>query len=366
MVNARADIERLATLAGLTVNGSAAIDPQIHDDRAYRSLLSGDSLAIGEAFVDGLWDVADLAGMYTAVLEAKVHEQIGLFDNFGVLVRAGLLNLQSRARAFQVGQQHYDLGNDLYQAMLDARMVYTCAMWDGATTLEEAQENKLEAMCRKLDLQPGDRVLDIGCGWGSFMKYAVERYDVTCVGLSVSEAQTTLGRERCAGLPIEFIITDYRDYEDDVGFDHIVSIEMIEAVGRKNFRTYFERVATLLRPGGRFGLQTIGASVKHPVADPWIDRYIFPNGVLPSLYELEVAVRGLFVFEHLENIGPEYDPTLMEWWRRFDVAYPELQARNPKYDERLYRRWKFYLQSCAGLFRAGQCQDWQIIFSLRP
>jgi cyclopropane-fatty-acyl-phospholipid synthase len=261
---------------------------------------------------------------------------------------------------------HYDLGNDLYEAMLDDRMVYTCAIWDGVDTLEAAQKQKLEAMCQKLDLRPGQRVLDIGCGWGSFMKYAAERYGVECVGLSVSKEQIAYGRTACADLPIEFVFADYREYADEQGFDHIVSIEMLEAVGPKNFRTYFETVHGLLRPGGRFALQTIGEAQARPVPDPWLDRYIFPNGVIPSLAQIEPAVRELFLFEHLDNIGPDYDPTLMAWWERFAAAYPELQARNPRYDEGFFRLWKYYLQSCAAVFRARQMHDWQIVFSLAP
>lgn len=367
MSAAQADVERLAEQAGVTINGTAPTDPQIKDESVYRTFLSGNNISIGEAFMAGLWDVEDLAGLYAKLLDSRAYEQIGLFRNPGIVLRALFFNLQSRTRSFQVAQEHYDLGSDLYQAMLDKRMVYTSARYDRPDmTLEQAQEAKLDWFCKQLDLQPGQRILDIGCGWGSFMKYAVEQYDVTCVGLTVSEGQTKLGRELCAGLPIEFIVKDYRDFHDPDGFDHIVSIEMIEAVGAKNLRTYFQKAHDLLRVGGKFGLQAIGGNAKHPVADPWIDKYIFPNGILPSLHQLEEATRDLFIFDRLENIGPDYDPTLLAWWQRFHAAYPALRAANPTYDEQFCRMWKYYLQGCAGLFRTRQAQDWQIIFSIAP
>lgn len=325
--------------------------------------LSRSSLALGESFMDKWWDCEDLAGLFNVILQNQLVIKDSLLENHSLLLRSLFFNLQSRSRARQVAVEHYDLGDDLYTAMLDSRMVYTAAVWDGVETLDAAQEQKLELLCRKLGLQKGDRVLDIGCGWGSFMKYAVEKYGVTCVGITVSEGQTALGRKICAGLPIEFIIKDYREYSDLHGFDHIVSVEMIEAVGVKNFRTYFKKVHELLKPKGRFVLQAIGNQKQVSVADPWIDKYIFRNGILPSLNQLEDSMRDLFIFEHLENIGPDYDRTLMAWWYNFHSSYGKLSENNKTYNERFYRMWKYYLQACAALFRSRTTQDWQIVFT---
>ena len=354
----------LFSKADIVVNGPSTTDIQIRDDSTYSKFLAGGTLSIGELFMDGHWDVEDLAEVVCRISRLNLYKEIVSFDGLPIMMRAIAGNMQSKARSFMVAEQHYDLGNDLYEAMLDARMVYTCAKWDGAQSLEEAQENKLDLICRKLGLKAGDSVLDIGCGWGSFMKYAAEKYGVNCVGISVSREQTDLGRERCKDLPIEFVVEDYRDFTPKDRFDHIVSIEMIEAVGPKNFATYFSKAHEWLKPSGLFALQAIGSLRPNPVPDRWIDKYIFPNGVMPSLPQIEAASRGKFIIEHMENLGPDYDLTLMEWWRRFDTAYPDLKKNNPKYDTRFYRMWKFYLHCCAGLFRARVNQDWQ--FTLSP
>lgn len=362
-MNAKERVADILAQIDVTIDGDRPTDIQVHNEKVYDRILTGGTLAIGESFMDGWWDVEDLAEVVSRLHTKRAYRDIVSFDAWTLLLRAFVGNLQSKARSFQVGEEHYDLGNDLYTRMLDTRMVYTSGVWDGVDTLEAAQDQKLEMMCQKLNLQHGDRVLDIGCGWGSFMKYAAERYGVSCVGLTVSVEQTELGRKLCEGLPIEFVIQDYREYTDTEKFDHIVSIEMIEAVGPKNFRAYFEKAHELLKPDGRFAIQAIGDLDKKPVPSVWIDTYIFPNGFLPSIYQLDEAHRHLFRMEHLENIGPDYDPTLMEWWRRFDAAYPELQKQNQKYDERFYRMWKFYLHTCAGLFRSRVGQNWQIVYT---
>ena len=362
-MTAKEKLIKVLQKADITINGSRPTDIQVHDERVYDRVLSGGTLAIGESFMDGWWDVDDLAEVVSRIHTTKLYQEIVSFDAWWLLLKSFLGNLQSRARAFQVGREHYDIGNDLYQAMLDNRMVYTSGVWAGVETLEAAQKQKLQMVCEKLGLKSGNRVLDIGCGWGSFMKYAAEKYDVTCVGLTVSVGQTELGQKMCERLPVEFVVKDYRDYTDVKKFDHIASIEMIEAVGAKNFRTYFKKAHEFLKPGGRFVIQAIGDLDKKPVPSVWLDTYIFPNGILPSLSQLEDASRYLFRTEHVENIGPDYDPTLMEWWRRFHHAYPRLKANNPKYNQRFYKMWKFYLQGCAGLFRSRVGQNWQIVYS---
>lgn len=354
----------LLAKADVRINGDRPWDIQVHDERLFNRVLSGGTLALGESYMDGWWDVEQLDQFIDRVLRARLVEKIE-FTLAGFLagLRAVLFNLQSRARATHVAEAHYDLGNDLYEKMLDTRMVYTCGYWDSprhkAKDLDEAQEAKLDLVCRKIGLKAGDRVLDIGCGWGSFAKFAAEKYGAHVVGITVSKEQLALAEERCKGLPIELRFQDYRALDEK--FDHIVSIEMFEAVGYKNYREYFEVAARCLRDDGLFLLQTIGNNRSLYAGEAWLDKYIFPNGMLPSVAQIGKAVERLFVIEDLHNFGSDYDPTLMAWFRNFDKAWPELKA---KYGgERFYRMWKYYLLSCAGMFRSRTVSDWQIVLS---
>jgi cyclopropane-fatty-acyl-phospholipid synthase len=257
-----------------------------------------------------------------------------------------------------VGEKHYDIGNDLYEKMLDSRMIYSCGYWKDAQNLDEAQENKLELTCRKLKLAAGQKVLDIGCGWGGTARYMAEHYGVEVVGATISQAQAELARTRCAGLPVEILLMDYRDLKGR--FDKIVSIGMFEHVGPKNYRTYFSKVSELLKEDGLFLLHTIGSNTSAISTDPWIERYIFPNGVIPSAQQISAAFEGCFVMEDWHNFGSYYDQTLMAWRENFDRAWPELKQ---SYDERFRRMWDYYLASCAASFRARDNQLWQIVLS---
>jgi cyclopropane-fatty-acyl-phospholipid synthase len=312
--------------------------------------------------MDGRWDVDCLDELVARVQGSGLHwTRIFSGGLFFQWLKSKLFNLQIGKRAYQVGKEHYDLGNDLYEGMLDKRMVYTCAYWKQAKNLDEAQEAKLDLICRKIGLKEGESVLDIGCGWGSFVQYAAEKYGARCVGLSVSEEQIRYAREQCQSLPIEFVVTDYQKYTPKKKFDHIVSIEMFEAVGHKNYRTYMRLVDQWLKSGGRFLLQTIGTTHRKPLADPWLDKYIFPNGVLPNRRMIQKAIRGIWVIHDWHNIGPDYDRTLMAWWENFRKTYPKLDKK--KYTNRFYRMWQYYLLSCAGGFRAKYLTDWQILMT---
>jgi len=309
--------------------------------------------------MDGWWDAPILDQFFYKVLGAHLDQKFHLTTAFILSVaKAHIFNLQSGSRAFVVGEEHYDLGNDLYEAMLDKRMVYTCGYWKDAKTLDEAQEAKLDLVCKKIGLKKGDRILDIGCGWGSFAKYAAEKYEASVVGITVSKEQAVLARERCSGLPVEIRVQDYRDVDEE--FDHIVSLGMFEHVGVKNYRTYFEVARRCLKDGGLFLLHTIGGNVSGHSTDPWIEKYIFPGGMLPSVAQIGKASEKLFVMEDWHNFGADYDKTLMAWFANFDSAWPTLKE---KYGDRFYRMWKYYLLSCAGGFRARDFSLWQIVLS---
>jgi len=271
---------------------------------------------------------------------------------------ARIFNRQSKKRAFQIGEKHYDLGNELFRNMLDKQMIYSCAYWKDAFVLDEAQEAKLNLICQKLGLQPGMKILDIGCGWGSFAKYAAEKFKVKVIGITVSKEQVELGKRLCKGLPVEIRLQDYRDVKEK--FDCVVSVGMFEHVGYKNYRTYMKVVHHCLKDNGLFLLHTIGKNKLETSADPWINKYIFPNGMLPSGRNIGKAIEGLFIMEDWHNFGAYYDETLMAWYKNFEKNWGEIK---PNYDQRFYRMWKYYLLSCAGSFRARKIQLWQIILS---
>ena len=361
MASARAFFGSLLEKADIRIGGNRPQDLTIHNDHLFGRVIRKGSLGLGEAYMDGWWDANALDAFFHKVLTARLDTKFRVnLTSLFVVVKAYLFNLQSSARAFRVGEVHYDLGNDLYEAMLDTRMVYTCGYWKVATTLDEAQEAKLDLVCRKIGLKAGDHILDIGCGWGSFAKYAAEKYGATVVGITISKEQAALARERCAGLPIEIRVQDYREVNET--FDHIVSLGMFEHVGVKNYPAYFEVVRRCLKEDGLFLLHTIGNTYSQVTSDAWIEKYIFPGGMLPSVSQIGTAIEKLFVMEDWHNFGTHYDKTLMAWFKNFDAAWPSLRAT---YGERFYRMWKYYLLSCAGAFRARNVHLWQIVLSPR-
>ena len=274
------------------------------------------------------------------------------------ILKARLYNFQKKSRAFEVGERHYDTGNDLFEKMLDPTMCYSCGYWKDAATLEQAQIAKMDLVCRKAGLEKGMKVLDIGCGWGSLARHAVNNYQVEVTGITVSKEQKKLAEERCADLPIEFVLQDYRDLVGE--YDHILSVGMFEHVELKNYADYFAKCHELLKPGGRFVLHTIGTNRSHKMSDPWIKKYIFPGGKIPSLAQISAALEKHFVVEDVQNFGPDYDRTLMSWRENFLANYESLKDR---YDERFYRMWMYYLNVSAASFRARYNQLFQLVLS---
>lgn len=348
----------LTQLAGININGPQPWDMQLHNNGVPERLFRHGNLGLGESYMDGDWDCQALDQFFYRVLKARLPERIEPARLMLHAIKVRLFNRQTSKRAWQVGEEHYDLGNDFYQAMLDPRMTYTCGYWRQADTLQQAQEAKLDLICRKLQLKPGQKILDIGCGWGSFMSYAAEHYGVQCVGVTISKEQTDWAKARYPDLPLEFRFMDYRDIDEP--FDHIVSIGMFEHVGHKNYRTFMQVAARCLKDGGLFLLHTIGKNQRKGYTDPWIDKYIFPNGELPSIGQLGDAMDGHFVVEDLHNFGADYDKTLMAWHLNFEQHWPEF---SDQLGERFYRMWRYYLLSCAGAFRARDIQLWQWVLS---
>ena len=350
--------------AGVHPGGGEATDPRIHDERFYARVLSQGSLGLGESYMEGWWDVDSLDGLLTRLVGARLDQRVQGWASRLDDLRAWLLNLQTARRARVVGKRHYDIGNDLFHRMLGRRMVYSCGYWREARDLDAAQEAKLDLVCRKLGLRPGMRVLDIGCGWGEALQYAAQRYGVSGVGVTISQAQAEYARRLCDGLPIEIRLQDYREVDEP--FDRIFSIGMFEHVGVRNYRNYFELARRCLADdaatgGGLFLLHSIGSnrSVRH--TDPWIGRYIFPNSMLPSAAQIAHAIEGLFVVEDWHGFGVYYDRTLQAWRDNIEAAWGGL----PDYDARFQRMWRFYLCASMAVFRTRRAQLWQLVLSPR-
>ena len=348
----------LLAQAGLTVNGPEPWDPQIHDDRLWQRALRDRELGLGEAYQDGWFDVERLDEFLARLVLADIKSQIRLSPRL-LAAAAGqlLLNRQTITAARRNASAHYDIGNDLYEHMLDRRMIYSCGYWRDADSLDAAQEAKLDLICRKLGLEPGQRVLDIGCGWGGLSRFMAERHGVEVTGVSPAIEQVRIARERCAGLPVTIEQLDYRDVTGH--FDRIVSVGMMEHVGTKNLGRFFDACDRLLVDDGLMLHHTIGSNDRSDRADPWFDKYIFPGGVLPSLGQIADACGGRWVIEDVHNFGPDYDRTLMAWSANIEAAWPDL----PDYDERFRRTWRYYLMASAAGFRTRNLQLWQVVFS---
>lgn len=351
-------ISELLEQADITINGTRPWDIQLLAPGVIERAFAQGNLGLGEAYMNGDWEVEQLDEFFFRLLRGRVAQHIKPHKLIFHTLRTRLLNRQNAKRAWQVGETHYDLGNDFYEAMLDPRMTYTCGYWKKADNLADAQEAKLDLICRKLHLEPGMRVLDIGCGWGSFMGYAAERYQVKCVGITISKEQAKWAQARYKNLPLEFRLQDYRDVDEK--FDRIVSVGMFEHVGHKNYRTYMKMAHRCLEDDGLFLLHTIGKNRRNTTPDPWLDRYIFPNGELPSISQIDEALEDYFVVEDVHNFGADYDKTLMAWHNNVINAWP---AFSEKLGDRFLRMWRYYLLSCAGSFRARNIQLWQWVLS---
>lgn len=352
-------IKKLLIEADISIDGNRPSDIIVHNNSLYARIIGQGSLGLGEAYMDGWWDSNALDQFFFKLFRADIQNKVSHNANtIFAYIKSKLINLQSKDRAFQVGEQHYDLGDDLFKAMLDKRMIYSCAYWKNAENLEQAQEHKLDLICRKLQLKPGMKLLDIGCGWGGLAHYAAQNYGVSVVGATVSKEQAKHAQDRCKGHPVEIRLQDYRDLNEK--FDRIVSVGMFEHVGYKNYQTFIDICHNLLKDDGLFLLHTIGSNQSWTTGDEWMNKYIFMNGMLPSIAQIAKTIEGKFVMEDWHNFGADYDKTLMAWHQNFEKNWPQLQ---PKYGDRFKRMWDYYLLSCAGLFRARYIQLWQIVLS---
>ncbi len=347
---------RLLDAAGIPLNSSEPWSIQVNDQRLWDRAVAEQQLGFGEAYMEGWWDCQQLDVLLTKLLELDVQKQLRFGPKLAATAaKSWMLNRQTKSKASNNASHHYDIGNDLYERMLDKRMVYSCGYWHTAQSLDDAQEQKLDLICRKLHLEPGMTLLDIGCGWGGLLRFAAERYGVMGVGISPAINQVDLARERCSGLPITIHQMDYRDLSGS--FDRIVSVGMMEHVGPKNLKTFFDTCDGLLDANGMMLHHTIGSLISKQHTDAFFDKYIFPGGVLPSLAQFSKSAESHWVIEDVHNFGPDYDKTLMAWSNNIAGRWNEI----PHYDQKFQRMWHYYLMASAAGFRARSLQLWQIV-----
>ena len=359
MSSSKEIIEKMFAAGGIKMNGDNPWDLQVHNPKTFDRLLSAGSLGFGEAYMEGWWDCEALDEFFFRVEYNSVDKMIPRnFNTLKYILKAKFVNRQTKSRSKDVVRKHYNIGNDIYKRILDKHMLYSCAYWKTAKTLDEAQDDKLHLICRKLKLEPGMRLLDLGCGWGGLSKFAAENYGVSVVGITISEAQAAMAREVNKGLPVEIRVHDYRDLNDK--FDRIACVAMMEHIGYMNYRVLMETVERNLSDEGIFLLHTIGGNYSAKVTDPWIDKYIFPNGMLPSAAQITTAAMGLFILEDWHNFGVYYDRTCMEWLKNLAHFKDEFIA---EHGVSFYRMWEYYLNVSAASFRSRINQLWQVVYT---
>lgn len=352
-------IDDVLSGSGVAINGSQPWDIQVLDDRFCQRVLCDGSMGLGESYMDRWWECDAIDELICRLMRINVEKRLRANPQIAFrALLARILNRQSVRRAHIVGERHYDIDNELFCHMLDPYMAYSCGFWQEASSLGEAQKGKLDLICRKIGLQEGMTVLDIGCGWGSFALYAARHYGARVTGITVSQRQVEYAKQRLEGLPVEIKLQDYRSLTGR--YDRIVSVGMFEHVGQKNYRTFIQVARHCLEDDGLFLLHTIGHNTSRLTIDPWVEKYIFPNSALPSIRQVGRAIEGLFVMEDWHNFSSDYDRTLMSWHENFISNWNKIKHR---YDERFFRMWRYYLLACAGAFRARHTQLWQIVLS---
>ncbi len=357
-------------------DGATAVTVVVHRWEVFRRILWQRDIGAGEAFAEGWWDTDDLPRLCALFIRAEQFWDLS--SVMRTLLRIPKLVTWKLQRNTRRGSRrniayHYDLSNDFYRLFLDNSLTYSCALFDPPTlSLEDAQIKKLDLACQALDLKPGQRVLDLGCGWGSFALHAATRYGVCVHGISLSQRQLELARQRVANAGLEDRIRlqylDYRDLSEQ--YDHVVSLEMFEAVGHEYYREFFTAVNRCLRPGGRFFLQTITVPDQRYDAYrkefDFIKKHIFPGGLLASIERILSTTKRYTDLRMLamRDIGEHYAPTLRAWRERFLRALPQVYALG--FDRYFARLWEFYLASCEAAFATRHIGDAQIVFERQP
>ncbi len=363
-------LERIFARAGirlfrhLSSANARPADVIIHDPRFYRRVLFGGNLALGNSYIEGWWDAQRVDMTLHKLLRSGVFMKwyVRGHNQFVNWLRSRVLNLQTINRSRRVVERHFDIGNELYEGMLDRNMQYSCGYWKGAQTLDESQINKMKLISDKLGLQQGMCVAELGGGFGGLSKFMAERGCSVSLW-NISHEQVNFAREFCAGLPVTIYEDDYRNAYGT--YDRVVAIGLCEHVGHKNYRRpFFETVHRILKEDGLFLMQTIGATHRGFETEAWLNANIFPNSALPTMTRLARAFEPLFVLEDWHNLHLDYVQTLRAWRSNFHESWTELTEAFPeKYDVRFKRMWDYYLNFAIGLFTSRAINISQFVFS---
>lgn len=350
--------KKVMSRAGISLNGNLPWDIQVHDDRFFDCVYQSASEGLGNSYVQGYWDSDDPSETLGRFIAVGARRSVK-----GAVAHNMLITREEQIRSLEVVDSHYEAKNGLYTNMLDPYMQYSCALWhDETQSLAEAQINKMLLIGQKLDLQPGDHVLDIGCGWGGLPKFLAENFGCRVTGINLAQHHIDFAQQNMSHKNVKVIKLDYRDIQDK--YDKIYCIGVSEHFGLHNYKQFMHIVHNHMKPNGIFLLHTIGENVTRPQADPWITKNIFPNGYIPSLSLVSQCAEGIFVTEDVHNFNTSYDKTLLAWDKNFQEQWNSIRSLHPELDSReFYRMWRYYLNFCAGGFRKRCTQLYQFVFT---
>ncbi len=349
-------VERALRRADVRIDGDRPHDIRVLDPRFYGDVLRRGSLGFGECYVRRWWDADDVEELAFRLIRSGVYSLSSAVPGLPRDLRDMFANQQTRRLATRVADEHYSMGNDVFFAFLGGVRNYSCGIFDGDADLDAAQTRKLAKISSLLDLRPGERLLDVGGGWGELSRHAAAAHGCEVTHVNLSDEQIRHASALCTDLSVRVEKRDWRDVEGR--FDKIAVIAMLTHVGPKNYRRFMQRMHDRLEPGGLMLIETVGTRHAAVRCEAWLDKYIFPGGVVPTRRQILGAADGLFDETRFESSGEHYVQTLRCWQENFERNWTDLSSR---YDEERRRIFNYFFQSIGGAFRAGYVDHWHIL-----